>query len=530
MKYCMKRLGVVCVAMACSGTVRAEVQPHALFTDGVVFQRGVSVPVWGKAKQGEEVVVEICGQKATAVADLNCNWRVRLEKLEAGGPFTMIIRGENIISLTNVCVGEVWVCSGQSNMELPLMEAETADHAIPAAHDPLLRLFHTPMCASESPQYNVSTAWQICLPTNVSSFSAVGYFFGRDLRRQLKIPIGLIESDWGGTYAEAWTDRNTLESNPVLCAAFDRFTQAVKHFDPDRARVNYERALLRFNAAVAQAKAAGQPPPRYAPRVQQNPRDAPNRPAVLFNGMIAPLQPFPIRGVIWYQGEANYEHPKEYQTLFPALIGCWRKTWGCGDFPFLFVQIAPYHLLPPELREAQLVAWHRTTNTAMVVITDHGEATDIHPRAKEPVGQRLALAARAIAYGENIEYSGPLFTKIHIEDHAAVLTFDHIGDGLMAKDGVLKGFMIAGSDKKFVPAEAMIDGDTVVVSSAAVRDPVGVRYGWANVPDSNLFNKEGLPATPFRTNEDDVDQGFPGIVKAFASLFSSRRDSPNAQR
>ena len=463
-----------------------------------MLQRGVTVPVWGKAKFGEKVTVEFRGQKAEAVADLNSKWMVRLKKMDAGGPFTMVIRGENTITLTNICVGEVWICSGQSNMEWPLKKAVNAEQAIPAANDPLLRLFHTPKNATEVPQYSVKTSWQVCTPTNAESFSAIGYFFGRELRQKLNVPVGLIESDWGGTYAEAWTDRATLEK--VLPETFNRFAEAVKTYDPKKAKAKHEADMAKFNEAVAKAKAEGKTPPPYAPRLQQDPLTGGNRPAVLFNGMIAPLQPYALRGAIWYQGESNSGRAKEYQTLFPAMINCWRQTWSLGDFPFFFVQIAPHVNMVPEIREAQLISWQKTKNTAMAVITDHGNAIDIHPTAKEPVGQRLALAARALVYGEKVEYSGPVFRKMKTSGNKATLYFDHLGGGLVAKDGALKGFTMAGSDKKFEEATAVIEGNTVVVQSAKVSQPVAVRYGWANVPDVNLFNKEGLPATPFRTD------------------------------
>jgi sialate O-acetylesterase len=487
--------GVVGVALVCGA--RAEVQPHPLFTDGAVLQRGVSIPVWGTAKAGEKVTVELCGKSATATAAADGKWMAKLGKCSAGGPFKLVIRGENTITLTNVCVGEVWVCSGQSNMEWPLRSAENGAQVIPNAADPQLRLFHVPKNTADTPQTGVKAVWQVCEPKSVESFSAVGYFFGRDLRKALNIPVGLIESDWGGTYAETWTDHATLQK--VLPEAFARQAEAVGKWDPVKAKAQFEQAKAKHKEAVAKAKAEGKPEPR-GPRMPADPSTGPNRPCALFNGMIAPLLPYPICGAIWYQGESNNGRQKEYQTLFPAMIGNWRKVWGCGDFPFLFVQIAPHEGMTPELREAQFIAMQKTPNTAMAVITDHGTPKDIHPKAKEPVGGRLALAARALAYGEKIEYSGPVFKKMKVSGGKAVLSFDHLGGGLVAKDGALKGFTIAGVDKKFVPAEAVIEGDTVVVSSAEVKQPVAVRYGWSNVPDVNLFNKADLPATPFRTD------------------------------
>ena len=485
------------VGLALAGGARAEVQPNPLFTEGAVLQRGVNLPVWGTAKAGEKITVEFCGKTVAVTAAADGKWLAKLGKYTAGGPFKLVIRGENTITLTNVCVGEVWVCSGQSNMEFPLRNAINGAEVIPTTADPQLRLFHVPKFTADEPQSTVKANWQVCDPKTVEGFSAVGYFFGRDLRKQLHVPVGLIESDWGGTYAETWTDRTTLEK--VLPEAFARQADAVKNFDPAKAKAKYELDMAKHKAAVAKAKAEGKQVPN-APRMPQDPRTGPNRPCALFNGMIAPLLPYPIAGAIWYQGESNNGRAKEYQTLFPAMIGDWRKVWGCGDFPFFFVQIAPHQGMSPELREAQLIAWQKTPHTAMAVIIDHGHPTDIHPKAKEPVGGRLALAARALAYGEKIEYSGPVFSKLKVKGGKAVLSFDHLGGGLVAKDGALKGFTIAGADKKFVAAEAAIVGDTVVVSSADVKEPVAVRYGWTNIPEVNLFNKADLPATPFRTD------------------------------
>jgi sialate O-acetylesterase len=492
------RLWLATVAMVVGGATQAAVQPHALFTDGCVLQRDVRVPIWGKAKTGEKVTVEFRGQKIAATADLNSRWMVHLKRMNAGGPFPMTIRGENTITLTNVYVGEVWVCSGQSNMEWPLRATDNAAQAIAAADDPMLRLFYVPKATNDLPQYSVAGAWQACTPQSVGRFSAVAYYFGRDLRRQLGVPVGLLDTAYGGSYAEAWTDRATLEK--VLPQAFERYAQSLKNYDPEKAKERFQELLEKHKAVVAKAQTAGKRPPP-APHMPRDPRTTQNRPTVLYNAMLAPLQPYALRGAIWYQGEGNAIRAKEYQALFPAMIGAWRKAWGLGDFPFLFVQIAPFQGQPPEIREAQLISWHKTKNTAMTVITDHGNATNIHPEAKEPVGGRLALAARALAYGEKIEYSGPVFQKMTVKGDQAILSFTHRGGGLVAKGGALKGFTVAAvGSTNFVPATAAIVGDTVVVSSAQVPQPAAVRYGWANVPDVNLFNKVGLPATPFRTD------------------------------
>jgi sialate O-acetylesterase len=477
---------------------RGEVEPNSLFSEGAVLQQGVAVPVWGAGKDGEQITVKIQDQTvSTMVRD--GRWLVRLKPMKAGGPFTMTFTGDNTITLTNVLVGEVWLCSGQSNMAFHLGAAVNAAEAIAAAGDSQLRLFTVKYGATDTPKTDASGNWKASSPETARSFSAVAWFFGRDLRRALKVPVGLIHSSVGGTPAEAWTDRATLEGDPELKEILEQYAEQVKKYDPEAAAAQHQRALEKHKEAVEKAKAAGEKTPP-APRAPADPRQASVRPCGLYNAMIAPLEPYAIAGAIWYQGESNAGRAKQYQKLFPAMIQDWRRAWGQGDFPFLFVQIAPHQGMKPEIREAQLLSWQKVPRTAMAVITDVGDEKDIHPTKKEPVGARLALAARAIAYGENIEYSGPVYASLKIEGDHAVLSFTHIGTGLVAKDGELKGFTIAGADGQFAAAKATIDGDKVVVSSSSVAAPVAVRYGWANTPDVNLFNKEGLPAAPFRTD------------------------------
>jgi sialate O-acetylesterase len=412
---------------------------------------------------------------------------VKLKSLKAGGPFTLKIIGDNAITFTNILVGEVWLCSGQSNMGFKLNRAANAAEAIAAANDRQLHLFSVPHEAADAPKSDLVGEWQESTPTTASNFSAVAYFFGRDLRRALKVPVGLIDSSVGGTPAEAWTSRGTLEADPALRPILDRFAANVE----------------KYKASIAEAKASGKP----AAKGKSSPKDvakSAQRPCGLYNAMIAPLQPYTLAGAIWYQGEANSGRAAEYQKLFPAMIGNWRQTWK--DLPFLFVQIAPEARMTPEIREAQLLTWKKVPHTAMAVITDIGEANDIHPKKKEPVGDRLALAARAVAYKEKIEYSGPVFKRMSVKDGRAELSFDHVGSGLKAEGGSLKGFTVAGSDGNFAPAEAVIQGEKVIVSASGIAKPVAVRYGWANVPDINLFNQEGLPATPFRTDVPKADR------------------------
>jgi sialate O-acetylesterase len=380
-------------------------------------------------------------------------------------------------------------------MQWTITASANPQETIANSKDVMLRLFTVQRRAADAPESDLRQGnWSECGPDTVPSFSAVAYFFGRDLRKALNVPVGLISTNVGGTPAEAWTSRRVLESDPMLRGYLERHELAVR---------NYPQALERFKEAEARAKAAGTPPPRPP----ANPAQSAQRPCGLYNAMIAPLIPYSIKGAIWYQGESNAGRAYEYRTLFPAMIRNWREDWKQGDFAFLFVQLAPFMQIVnepqesawAELREAQLLTL-KTPKTGMAVITDVGDPNDIHPKQKEPVGARLALAARRIAYGERIVHSGPIYRDMKVEGNKIVLTFRN-GGGLMAKDGELKGFTIAGEDKKFVNAQAEIQGNKVIVWSPQIEHPVAVRYGWANCPVVNLYNKEGLPASPFRTDD-----------------------------
>jgi sialate O-acetylesterase len=482
------------VLLGCLATAaRADVKLHGLFSDNMVLQRSTAVPVWGWADEGEKVTVEFRGQKASATAK-NGKWMVRLKKLKAGGPDELRVSGKNTITLQNVLVGEVWIASGQSNMEWPMRASYEAEAEIAKTGNSLLRLYTVPKLKADEPREDVSAAWVESNPSTTSNFSAVAYYFGRDLAAALKVPVGVVHTSWGGSPAEVWMSQEALAKNPNYQAEIlDAYAgQIAKH----------KEAVAKYETEAAAAKAEEKPFTKRRPSL-------PWKPTELYNGMIAPLIPFAMKGAIWYQGESNAGRAHQYRTLFADMIRNWRGDWNEGDFPFLLVQLAPFMAIKEqpaestwaELREAQALATKVLPKVGMAVITDVGEEKDIHPKKKEPVGARLALAARAIGYGEDIVYSGPTYKSVKIRDGKATVSFNHVGNGLEARGGELKGFAIAGIDKKFVWAKAEIQGDKVVVSSPDVSEPVAVRYGWADYPVVNLWNKNGLPASPFRTDD-----------------------------
>jgi sialate O-acetylesterase len=479
----------------------AEVRLPRMFSDNMVLQRNTTVPVWGWADRGEKVTLEFAGQTASIKPGLNGRWEIRLKPLKAGGPFEMKVSGKNTILIKNVLVGEVWLCSGQSNMAMEVKSCLNADKEMAAATYPRIRQFQVKRAKAKGNQDEVPAAgsdeqswlntWIECSPATVGDFTGVGYFFARDLYKDLDVPIGLIHSSWGGTAAEAWTCLCKLESDPELKPIADQWP--AYNNDESWLKGEYEK----FTAEAAKAKAEGKPAPLYF-----------NQPAVLHNAMIAPLEPFAIRGALWYQGESNAYRAYQYRKLFQAMIENWREEWREGDFPFLFVQLANYDAGSntwAELREAQTMAL-RLPNTGMAVITDIGEAKDIHPKNKQEVGRRLSLIARAKVYGEKLTFSGPLYRSMTVEGARCAVSFDYPGDGLTVRGGeALKGFMIAGADQKFVEAEAKIEGNRVMVWSDKVTAPVAVRYAWSDNPqEANLYNRIGqdlgLPASSFRTD------------------------------
>ena len=636
----------------------ASLRLPSMFTDHMVLQQGRALPVWGQAAPGATVNVQLNGQQATTTAGMDGRWTVRLKPCLAGGPYALTVTaGAETVTVQDVLVGEVWVCSGQSNMDMAVGSANNAREEIAAAQYPQIRFFTVEHVVANTPQQFVKGSWSVCSPQTVAGAYAAGYFFGRELHKKLNVPVGLIQAGWSGSPAEAWTPQETLEANPylrpILQYKFDDqqlYDTARKAFDaqmpvwmakmqpldtgitdeakgwskpdadlrrwgsmpvpamfmhsepglylwgafwfrrtveipadwtghalkldlgpiadfdatffndvqvgatvtdaPETAKISrsYQipanlvhagnnviavRMFTRYNEPGFVAKAeAMQLLPADLPQAQPLPlagawryrveRGVPMKslphspippnsnwaPTKLFNGMIHPLLPYAIRGVAWYQGEHNAEHAFQYRQLFPTMITAWRKAWGQGDFPFVYVQIAnwlhrqeePSDNTWAELREAQRMALS-VPNTGMAVAIDIGDALDIHPKNKQEVGRRLALAAEKIAYGMNIPYSGPIYRAMKVEKQRIRLRFDHTDGGLQVHGDELAAFAIAGADHRFVRANAKIDGNTVLVWSDDVPNPVAVRYGWHYNPPCNLYNGAGLPASPFRTDD-----------------------------
>lgn len=474
-----------------------EVALPSLLTDHMVVQRGLPVHLWGMAAPHENISATFRSETNSTSADDLGRWSLYLSPGEAGGPFELTVKGTNTIELHDVLVGDVWVASGQSNMEFPVKDAANAAEEIAAAQYPRIRIFRAEHTPSDYPRSNVEAkTWTPCTPATVTDSSAVAYFFARDLYQKMNVPIGLVETFWSGTAAESWTSLRALSADASLMPVFAVRNKMVEEREAMLLKMQQEEHD--YQQAISQANAEGKP----APSKPWHPDFAGWAPAALYNGMIAPLTHFGIRGAIWYQGESNSgERALLYAHLFQTMITDWRRSWDEGDFPFLFVQIANWSSGErwPEVRDAQRQAL-ALRNTGMAVTIDIGDAVNLHPPNKQDVGLRLSLAARAIAYGEKIEWSGPLYRQLTREEHALRVRFDH-ANGLVVKGGSLAGFEIAGADGKYSPADAKIEGDTVVVSSSAVPAPVSVRYGWAANPACNLYNRDGLPASPFQAPE-----------------------------
>lgn len=496
----------------CSGVpAEAAVRLPAVFNHHMVLQRDMPVPIWGWAEPGENVRVTFAGQTKSAVTGKDGRWMIRLDALPASAePAALVVKGSNTLRLNDVLVGEVWVASGQSNMAMTVARCKNFEQEKAAAQFPGIRMFTVARKTAPEPQTDCAGKWAVCSPQTVGGFSATAYFFARPLHQKLKVPVGILHTSWGGTPVEAWTSLEAQKAVPALAPVLEKWRKLIATYDEAKTQQAYQKRLARWQAAAKKARAAGRKAPRR-PRRPVNPATGPHRPANLFNAMIAPLIPYAIRGAIWYQGEHNAgrEFPHLYRIQLPTLIRDWRRRWGEGDFTFLFVQLPNFRAPQKEpvepsgwvtVRDAMLQTL-AVPHTGMAITVDIGEARDIHPKNKQDVGRRLALWALGTTYGKKLVYSGPLFKTATFTDGKVRLTFSHAGKGLQTRDGQdVKGFAIAGEDRKFHFARAKIDGDSVIVWSDAVKKPVAVRYSWAANPQGNLYNSAGLPASPFRTD------------------------------
>ena len=437
----MRRLSrlTLLILVLVPAAVRADVMPATIFGDHMVLQRNMPVPIWGKAAPREKVTVRFHGQEKSTTTDAKGNWTVSLDPLEAGGPHEMTITGRNTVVFKDVLVGEVWICGGQSNMQWTMKGLDKTGKNVADANHPTIRLNQG--------------SWRVCEPESAETFSATAYYFGVDLQKAIKVPVGLVHRSLGGTSARLWTSAAAIDADPAL--------------EPYRADIKKAR------------------------------------PGGLYEAQIRPLIPYAMRGVIWYQGENDSKRPDEYAHLFRTLIRSWRADWKQGDFPFLFVHLGAIGTPPATpadvgwgpIRDAQLAA---LTLPNVELASFHDSDADIHPTKKALIGERLALTARAVAYHEKIVFSGPRFASLKVTGDKAIVKFDHLGGGLVVQGKDLRGFAIAGADGKFEWADARIAGDSVILKSPKVPHPVSVRYAYSSNPEATLYNREGLPAIPFR--------------------------------
>lgn len=505
--------GWQCLALAgmlVAGSVHpaaADVSLPNIFGEHMVLQQGQKNRIWGKAEAGEDVTVSIDKQSVATKAGDDGQWKVSIEPLPVGGPYTLTIKGKNEIKFSDVLVGEVWICSGQSNMQWSVNASNDPDLEKAAAKYPRIRLISVPNVGVQEPQWNFNGEWKVCSPETVGGFSAVGYFFGRQLHETLEVPVGLINDAWGGSACEAWVRRDILAADEFYKPLLARWEEIEKNFE-----ANSEKLFADWKVAVEKAKADGTRPP--------NAPDAPlkgnHRPGNIYNGVLKPTIGYGIRGAIWYQGESNAGRAYQYRKLFPLMIKSWREEWGQGDFPFYWVQLADFlaETTEPgesewaELREAQTMTMS-LPKTGEAVIIDIGEGKDIHPKNKQDVAKRLARLALVNDYGvKDIAARSPIYKSMEKKENKIVLKFEHVtGEWRPFDVAEPRGFAIAGQDKKFVWAQAkVVQPDTIEVWSDRVSAPVAVRYGWANNPKVNMYSGAGLPLTPFRTDD------WPGVT------------------
>jgi sialate O-acetylesterase len=505
----MKKINLLIAIYLLSATLFADVKLNSLFSDNLVLQRNTEVPVWGWADEGEKVTVEFAGQTVSTITK-NGKWMVKLKPLkENNSSKEMSVKGNNTLIIKNVLVGEVWICSGQSNMEWALSRSTGGEEASAASTNDQLRIFNVPHNVQLQPVDNVTAKWVLSEPKTTKMISAVGYWFLSKLQKELNVPVGFINVSFGGTVIESWLSQEALNAMPIKHKNMDLATMKAEY---DKKDLELKPIRDAWQKAVDSCKI--------------NKLPAPARPAILpsefkgattiYNGEIYPIVPFAVKGIAWYQGESNayVNRAETYYDLLPAMIKLWRLDWKRADLPFIIFQIAAFRKPQTDpneksgiaiVQEAQLKACLTIPKTALVTTIDMSES-DVHYKNKQPIGERAFKAAMNLAYGKNIEYSGPIYKSMKVESNKAILEFNHLGAGLTQKGDTLKGFVVAGADKKFYFADAQIKGNTMVITSANVPQPLAVRYGWADFPTVNLFNKDGNPASPFRTDNWNVSK------------------------
>jgi sialate O-acetylesterase len=505
---------IAIIAMSLPLLAAAEVTPNHLFSDHMVLQQGIAVPVWGTADARENVSVTFAGQTKAAVAGDDGHWSIELDPMTVSSTGAdMTITGKNTLAIHDVLVGEVWLCSGQSNMVYTVgnihksvyVGVNNQEAEIAAADHPLIRMYTVDTKLSDKPRSDTNGQWEVCSPQTVAAFSAAAYFFARDLQPTINEPVGLLTSAYGGSACQAWLPRSVLEGDPVLKPILDQYDAACADWTPEKQEAD-NAARKKYQEDVAAARAAGTKLPRAFRSA--NPHNSALNPTLLYNTMIAPIYPYAIRGALWYQGESNVISPDTYGRLQAALIHNLRGLWREGDYPFIFVQLPNFHAAVTQptddssearLRDQQVTGLS-LPNTAMAVTIDIGDPVNVHPKDKQDVGKRLALIAEAMVYRQNVVSSGPVVDSMTIDGGTVRVHFNHADGGLVGKGGAVQGFALAGADHQWSWADAKIDGDSVVVTSASVPKPTLVSYAWADNPPATLYNGAGLPARPFRSD------------------------------
>ncbi len=506
-------------SMGFAAPAQATVKPAALFSDHMVVQQQSVTPVWGWGDPGEKVTVSIGSRSQSAVTGIDGRWMARVSGVVASAaPTTLTIKGaSNTVTVNDVLVGDVWLASGQSNMDFTVSNehksfagVQNQAEEIAAANYPQIRMFTVDLKLTDKPQDDVTGHWAVCSPQTVGDMSAVAYMFAREIYKDRKIPVGIIDSTWGGSSAQCWISRETLVGDPLLKPLVDSYETYIATWTPESAQTAYQASLAKWNDDVAAAKAAGKSAPRK-PKEPRNPHEDQHNPYLLYNGMIVPVAPYAIRGAIWYQGESNGPTAPLYLDMMQKLVGNWRAIWGQGDFPFIQVQLAGSGKSTDSpiqgrsqsavIRFAQLNATKTTPNVFMATAVDIGDAVSIHPKNKQEVGRRLGLVARSQVYGEpGIEFAGPLYDSVSFDGTNATIKFAHADSGLEVHGDKLTGFAISGDGQTWFTGTVQIVGNTVVVTSDQVAKPTAVRYAWADMPVTPLYNKAGLPASPFATD------------------------------